>query len=167
MNDYEQSKSERGSGNRNNPTRKAILYAKTEIIERESRQEKKIKELIETMGNKKYIDDGILARVLGINTVNVSELTSKDDIVSYNYGYYRTSNTLIIPGLCEGYIPSRVYDILKKKRIQLDRELYPEELLKEIGTRDSYDENINIEDLPEHLQTNATYMSGYNKNKAR
>ncbi len=46
-------------------------------------------------------------------------------------------------------------------------ELYPEDLLSDIGRRDAEDGNINIEDLPQIVQTNRDYLRGYNSHKTR
>ena len=75
--------------------------------------------------------------------------------------------------LCEGKIPERltiaIARSIERKTIDesLVGELYPEDLLSDIGRRDSKDENINIEELPQIVQTNRDYLRGYNSHKTR
>ena len=46
-------------------------------------------------------------------------------------------------------------------------ELYPEDLLSDIGRRDSKDENINIEELPQIVKNNSDYLRGYNSHRSK
>lgn len=165
MFEFEQIKNETGSGKRNNLTRKEISVAIFQDIEREKTKAQKVQQTVEIMGNKKYINDGILARLLGVNNLDMNKLT-KNDINSYYFGYYDMSNVLIHI-LCQGIIPERLTKIIEIKHIELDKELYPEELLKEIGTRDSSDENININTLSNDISANESYLSGYNNKKTK
>lgn len=152
---------------------KAIFSNKADQIRSEHIiEEQKIANL-ETQGNGKYTEDGILGRVLGINTIPAETELNKYDIISYNYGYYNASNVRIIPILCEGKIPERLTRAIARAidRKTIDKslvgELYPEDLLSDIGRRDSEDGNINIEDLPQIVQTNSDYLRGYNAHKSR
>jgi hypothetical protein len=114
----------------------------------------------------------MLGRIIGINTISPETELSKYDLISYNYGYTEIANT-IMSILCEGKIPERLTIAIARsiERKTIDKslvgELYPEDLLSDIGRRDSKDENINIEELPQIVQTNRDYLRGYNSHKTR
>lgn len=152
---------------------KAIFSNKADQIKAEHNAEEQKAINLETQGNGKYTEDGILGRVFGINTIPAETELNKYDMISYNYGYYDASNVRIIPILCEGKIPERlnraIARAIDKKTIDksLVGELYPEELLSDIGRRDAEDGNINIEHLPQIVQTNRDYLRGYNSHKTR
>ena len=159
--------------NKKTPNHNDVFSMKAGQIETQRNAEKQKEINYETKGNGKYIEDGILGRVFGINTIPAETELSKYDMISYNYGYYDASNVRIIPILCEGKIPERlnraIAIAIDKKTIDksLVGELYPEDLLSDIGRRDAEDGNINIEDLPQIVQTNRDYLRGYNSHKAR
>lgn len=152
---------------------KAIFSNKADQIKAERNAEEQKAINLETHGNGKYTEDGILGRAFGINTIPAETELNKYDMISYNYGYYDASNVRIIQILCEGKIPERlnraIAIAIDKKTIDksLVGELYPEDLLSDIGRRDAEDGNINIEDLPQIVQTNRDYLRGYNSHKTR
>lgn len=153
---------------------KAIFSNKADQIKAERNAEEQKAINLETQGNGKYTEDGNTRwEYLDINTIPAKTELSKYDIISYNYGYYDASNVRIIPILCEGKIPERlnraIARAIDKKTIDksLVGELYPEDLLSDIGRRDAEDGNINIEDLPQIVQTNRDYLRGYNSHKTR
>lgn len=162
MREYEQSRSELGVKKMNVPTRKEASLRISSSIESKAREEKRMKEKLEKMGRLKYTSDGIISRILGINTLDMSKLKDGEDIASYNYGYYQVANILITI-LCENTIPERITKTIESKKITLDRELYPEELLQEIGSRDREDNNIDINNMPEIIKNNAYYLKGYSR----
>lgn len=152
---------------------KAIFSNKADQIKAQHNAEENKAINLETQGNGKYTEDGILGRILGINTISKEAELNKYDMISYNYGYYETSNIRIIPILCEGKMPERltraIARAITRKNIDesLVEELYPEDLLSDIGRRDAEDGNINIEDLPQIVQNNSDYLRGYNSHKTR
>lgn len=156
MSGYEQSKTEASGMKVSGPKRKTIAQESFGRIETEAMNEQRIKEKIERIGNGKYIDEGIIARLLGIDTIDINKL-SNADLTSYNFGYYTTSNALMTL-LSIGIIP---------ERLTITSELIPSELLKEIGKRDSNDNNIDISAMPKELQTNESYLKGYTSGKSR
>lgn len=165
MSGYEQSKTEASGMKVSGPKRKTIAQESFSRIESEIMNEQKIKEKIERIGNGKYIDEGIIARLLGIDTIDINKL-SNADLTSYNFGYYTTSNALMIL-LSIGIIPERLTKIIIRKRLTITSELIPSELLKEIGKRDSNDNNIDISAMSKELQTNESYLKGYTSGKSR
>ena len=158
--------------NKKTPNHNDVFSMKAGQIETQRNAEKQKEINYETKGNGKYIEDGMLGRIIGINTISPETELSKYDLISYNYGYTEIANT-IIPILCEGKIPERlnraIAIAIDKKTIDksLVGELYPEDLLSDIGRRDAEDGNINIEDLPQIVQTNRDYLRGYNSHKTR
>lgn len=141
-------------------------------IETQHNAEKQKEINYETKGNGKYIEDGMLGRIIGINTISPETELSKYDLISYNYGYTEIANT-IMSILCEGKIPERltiaIARSIERKTIDesLVGELYPEDLLSDIGRRDSKDENINIEELPQIVKNNSDYLRGYNSHRSK
>ena len=141
-------------------------------------------------------EDGMLGRIIGINTISPETELSKYDLISYNYGYTEIANT-IMSILCEGKIPERLTIAIARsiERKTIDKslvgELYPEDLLSDIGRRDSKDENINIEELivrvlenradsediryfskwveelPQIVKNNSDYLRGYNSHRSK
>lgn len=141
-------------------------------IETQHNAEKQKEINYETKGNGKYIEDGMLGRIIGINTISPETELSKYDLISYNYGYTEIANT-IMSILCEGKIPERLTIAIARsiERKTIDKslvgELYPEDLLSDIGRRDSKDENINIEELPQIVKNNSDYLRGYNSHRSK
>ena len=76
---------------------KAIFSNKADQIKAEHNAEEQKAINLETQGNGKYTEDGILGRVFGINTIPAETELSKYDMISYKYGYYDASNVTIIP----------------------------------------------------------------------
>lgn len=151
---------------------KAIFSNKADQIKAEHNAEEQKAINLETHGNGKYTEDGILGRVFGINTIPAETELSKYDLISYNYGYTEIANT-IMSILCEGKIPERLTIAIARsiERKTIDKslvgELYPEDLLSDIGRRDSKDENINIEELPQIVKNNSDYLRGYNSHRSK
>lgn len=165
MSGYEQSKTEASGMKVSSPKRKEVSQDYFNRIESEINNKQRIKETIERIGNGKYIDEGVIARLLGIDTIDTNEL-SNADLTSYNFGYYTTSNALMIL-LSMGIIPERLTKIIIRKRLNITSELIPSELLKEIGKRDSNDKNIDISTMSKELQTNESYLKGYTSSKSK
>lgn len=161
MSGFEQSQSELGGKTKQVPERKEASLAIFGSIESKAREKANAMKKEMTLGSKKYIEEGILFRILGINILDMSKLNNRD-IISYNFGYYEASN-ILLHILCQGIIPERLSKIIKRKKISLDRELYPEELLQEIGSRDREDNNIDINNMPELVKNDANYLKGYNR----
>ena len=61
----------------------------------------------------------------------------------------------------------KISKIIIRKRLTITSELIPNELLKEIGKRDSNDNNIDISAMSKELQTNESYLKGYTSGKSR
>lgn len=158
--------------NKKTPNHNDVFSMKAGQIETQRNAEKQKEINYETKGNGKYIEDGMLGRIIGINTISPETELSKYDLISYNYGYTEIANT-IMSILCEGKIPERLTIAIARsiERKTIDKslvgELYPEDLLSDIGRRDAEDGNINIEDLPQIVQTNRDYLRGYNSHKTR
>ena len=107
---------------------KAIFSNKADQIKAEHNAEEQKAINLETQGNGKYTEDGILGRVFGINTIPAETELNKYDMISYNYGYYDASNVRIIPILCEGKIPERLNYIQKIYFLILEEEMLKMEI---------------------------------------
>lgn len=165
MSGYEQSKTEAGRRKVTVPKRKTVAQDYFNRIESAASQKRKAKETIEKIGNAKYIDEGVLARILDINILDINKLTTSE-LTSYNFGYYTTANSLMVL-LSMGIVPDRLIKIAKIRRITIEDSLSPEELLQAIGKRDSKDENIDIANIPSKVQTNEFYLKGYTSGKTK
>lgn len=65
--------------------------------------------------------------------------------------------------LARNTIPERLKSIVKKHNISLEEPLISYILLYKVGMRDSINQNIDIERIPEKVQKNPFYSRGYNK----
>lgn len=172
MSGYEQSKTELGGKqNKTTPKREEVFNWTISNIHSELKTQKKAKEAKAIKGNLEYIDEGIIARILGTYLVDTEKLT-KAELASYNFGYYTTSNALMTL-LSMGIIPERLTKIINRKKITIreplttSRELNPNELMQEIGKRDSKDTKIDINTMSKEIQKNEYYLNGYTSGKTR
>ena len=87
--------------NKKTPNHNDVFSMKAGQIETQRNAEIQKEINYETKGNGKYIEDGMLGRIIGINTISPETELSKYDLISYNYGYTEIANT-IMSILCEG-----------------------------------------------------------------
>ncbi len=166
MSGYEQSKTELGGKqNKTTPKREEIFNWTISNIHSEMKTQKKAKEAKAIKGNLEYIDEGIMARILGTYLLDTEKLT-KAELASYNFGYYTTSNALMTL-LSMGIIPERLTKIIRRKKLTTNTELNPNELMQEIGKRDSKDTKIDINTMSKEIQKNEYYLNGYTNGKTR
>ena len=151
------------TGNRSNPTSGEYNELIIDRIERQKRNEAKTEENNSKYGSGKYTDQGIIARIYGEYLVDISTL-SKSDRTSFEYGYYdaadRQLKVLIRDKKVSDFIKA---SLDRKTKFQNDEEigLYIKEVLYQIGYRDSYDKNIEIEKVSEIIKSNNDYFEGY------
>lgn len=143
---------------------KARMYLEQEtsrIITNQKREEA-AKKTINRIGNGKYIDAGIVARLFDIYdlSLDLDKIGVKGNVNSFMHGYYEAANTQL--GLiCNGIIPGRVKSTLESRGIKDNCDLNPEHILFNVGGRDALDQNIKIESMPTEVKNNKFYLQGY------
>lgn len=134
-----------------------------------AKKEQHTKELIQkkqaSMGNNKYIREGMIARIFGEYLIDLSsERLTKNDIQSFIYGYYDTANRQISLMCSEHKLTEHLVKaseaLLNANKEKLE-DLSVEELLFSIGYRDSKDSQINVNDFEEVIKQNKNYSEGY------
>ena len=146
--------------------RQKISLVKDNIYLSEKQREERCKELLEKRGNRKYTNEGIIARLFGEYLVDISENSklSKDDMTSFVYGYYSIANRQIYAMCQTGQFTDFIKKAIKEKtKLKEDESinLNLKQLLFDIGYRDSYDENLYLEKLSDKIKNNEHYFEGY------
>lgn len=141
---------------------KKILSNEIHRLFAEQKKEEHAKETLKKVGNGKYIDAGIIARLFDIYdlSLDLNKIAIEGNVNSFMYGYYSAANTqlnLIINGI----VPGRVVSTLESRGIKDNCDLDPEHILYSVGSRDALDENIKLEELPVELKDNKFYLQGY------
>lgn len=149
---------------RNQEKAKSVLAYQISKMFAEQSKEERFKNQMNRVGNGKYIEAGIIARLFDIYdlSLDLDKIENKGNVNSFLYGYYETAN-IQLKLLSTGVIPGRVMNAITTKKIDLDYELTPENILFNVGARDAFDENIKIESLPVEVQNNKFYLEGYKK----
>lgn len=134
-----------------------------------AKKEEHLKELAQekqaTMGNNKYIREGMIARIFGEYLIDLSSKKyTKNDIQSFIYGYYDTANRQISLMCSEHKLTEHLVkasEALLNANKETLEDLSVEELLFSIGYRDSKDSQINVNDFEEVIKQNKNYSEGY------
>lgn len=146
--------------------RQSIFRIIDDICSSVERQEERYREQLDKRGNGKYVNEGIMARILGEYLVDISENSklSKDDMTSFVYGYYSIANRQIYAMCQTGQFTDFIKKAIKEKtKLKEDEDmgLYIKKILFDIGYRDSYDENLYLEKLSDKIKNNEHYFEGY------
>lgn len=146
--------------------RQSIFRIIDDICSSAERQEERYREQLDKRGNGKYVNEGIMARILGEYLVDISENSklSKDDMTSFVYGYYSIANRQIYAMCQTGQFTDFIKKAIKEKtKLKKDGDmgLYIKKILFDIGYRDSYDENLYLEKLSDKIKNNEHYFEGY------
>ena len=152
-----------------NKERLNAFFRKSQRFEEETAREEHRKELAqskqEKYGNNKYTKEGIIARIFGEYLLDLSsDKLTKKDLQSFIYGYYEASNRQISL-MCTNNIISEtiqraVEELTTSKREEI-MSFSIDELLFDIGYRDSKDSTIKKEELNESIRSNQYYSEGY------
>ncbi len=156
--------SEGSKGKKITSEEKARLLLNQEInrfITEERRKENAIT-TVNKIGNGKFIDAGIIARLFDIYDLSLdsTKIENKRNVNSFIYGYYSAANTQLNL-VTTGIVPGRVISTLEKRGIKQNCDLIPEHILYSVGRRDALDAGIKIEELPAELRSNKFYLQGY------
>lgn len=153
------------------------------IIADQKNEKKKIENFQKIGSSGTMIEKGIAYR-LGI--INEVETKNEGEKISFEYGVYNPTgaNFQLETMIKYGFIPGRIKNILIEKMLKNDKRLTKElieemfkdkgyvqnvinDILLRTGKRDSEDENIILDELPELVQNNEFYLMGYNKGRKK
>jgi len=153
------------------------------IISDQKNEKKKISDYLERGTSGTMVEMGIVYR-LGI--IDEIEIKGEGEKISFEYGMYHPNgaNYQLDTMIRYGFIPGRIKKSLIKKILNDNKELNKEQIeelfknkeyiqnvinsiLLETGERDSKDDRIIFEELPESIQNNEFYQMGYKKGKGK
>ena len=153
------------------------------IIADQKNEKKKI-ENFQKIGNSGTMIEKAIAYRLGI--IDEIEIKNEGERNSFDYGMYDPSganlqlDTMIthhfIPGRIKKFLIEKISNTNKRLKKEQIEELFKNEsyvqnvinnILLETGKRDSEDERIIFEKLPESVQNNEFYLMGYEKGKRK